>query len=42
MKRLSSLFMATAAVGALIAAPGASVAAPITYDFSGTVSGDQV
>src|SRR5207237_7134811 len=41
MKNLSSLLMATAALGALIAAPGASIAAPIIYDFSGTVSGDQ-
>ena len=41
MIRLSPLFMAAAALGALIAAPGASIAAPITYDFSGTVSGDQ-
>jgi hypothetical protein len=41
MKKLSSLLMAAAALGALIAAPRAGIAAQITYDFSGTVSGDQ-
>src|SRR5436305_6901348 len=41
MIRLSPLFMAAAALGALIAVPAASIAAPITYDFSGTVSGNQ-
>ena len=33
--------MAAAALGALSAVPGATIAAPITYDFTGTISGDQ-
>jgi hypothetical protein len=41
MKKLPSLLMAAAALGALFAAPKATIAAPITYDFTGAISGDQ-
>ena len=41
MKKLPSLLMAAAALGALFAAPKATTAAPITYDFTGAISGDQ-
>src|SRR5437763_8372949 len=41
MKKLPSLLMAAAALGALSAASGATIAAPITYDFTGAISGDQ-
>ena len=41
MKKLPSLLMAAAALGALSAAPKATIAAPITYDFTGVISGDQ-
>ena len=41
MKKLPSLLMAAAALGALSAMPEATIAAPITYDFSGAISGDQ-
>ena len=41
MKKLPSLLMAAAALGALFAAPKATIAAQITYDFTGAISGDQ-
>jgi hypothetical protein len=41
MKKLPSLLMAAAALGAPFAAPKATIAAPITYDFTGAISGNQ-
>jgi hypothetical protein len=41
MKKLPSLLMAAAAVGALSGVGTAAIAAPVTYDFTGTVSGNQ-
>ena len=41
MKKLPSILMAAAALGALSAAPKETIAAPITYDFTGAISGDQ-
>jgi len=41
MKKLPSLLMAAAALGTLFAASKATIAAPITYDFTGAISGDQ-
>jgi hypothetical protein len=41
MNKLPSLVMAAAAIGVLAGMPEAVIAAPITYDFAGTVSGNQ-
>src|ERR1700751_597120 len=41
MKSLPSLLMAVVALGAFFAAPKATIAAAITYDFTGAISGDQ-
>lgn len=41
MNKYPSLLMAAVAIGALIGMPSAIMAAPITYDFTGAVAGDQ-
>jgi hypothetical protein len=41
MKKLPSLLMAGAALGVLSGVGTAAIAAPVTYDFTGSVSGDQ-
>ena len=41
MNKFPSLLMAAAAIGALVGLPNATIAAPVTYDFTGTVSGNQ-
>jgi hypothetical protein len=41
MQKLPLLGMAAAVVGVLATIPNATIAAPITYDFTGTVAGNQ-
>jgi len=41
MNKFPSLLMAAAAIGALVGLPNATIAAPVTYDFTGTVSGNR-